>query len=62
MWMLLDTTGRTLFYILDSLVFIVAVAYLVWDARRDDEVEKGRRSGYTGSQRKGTKGKDQSTS
>ena len=59
MWMLLDPTGRTVFYVLDAFGLIAATAYLIWDYRRDNEVENGRRSGNPGAQRQGAEGKDE---
>jgi hypothetical protein len=62
MWMLLDPTGRTAFYTLDSLGLIAATAYLIWDYRRDHEMENGRRSGNPGAQWQGAEGKDEGSS
>ena len=59
MWMLLDPAGRSLFYALDALGIVGGFAYLIWDYRSDDALEKARGSGDTGTQRKGAEGKDE---
>jgi hypothetical protein len=59
MWMLLDPAGRTVFYVLDAVGLVTATAYLIWDYRRDHEVENGRRPSNPGAQRQGAEGKDE---
>ena len=62
MWMLLDPTGRNVFYALDSVGIVGGIAYLVWDARRENELEKTGRPSNPGTQRKGTESEDKSSS
>jgi len=62
MWMLLDPTGREVFYALDTIGVIGGIAYLVWDIRSDDELEKSGRPSDTGSQRKSAEGEDKGSS
>ena len=61
MWMLLDPTGRNVFYTLDMLGLVGGLTYLAWDIRSKDGVEKTGRPSNSGAQRKGTEGKDKSS-
>ena len=58
MWMLLDPVGRDVFYFLDGLAIVSLTAYLVWDIRRCNEMEKAGRPSNAGAQWKGTAGED----
>lgn len=59
MWMLLDPTGRNVFYTLDTIGIVGGIAYLIWDTRREDALEKTRRPSNSGTQQKGTEGEDE---
>ena len=61
MWMLLDPTGRNVFFAIDALGFVGCLAYLIWDFRRDNGLENSRRPSNTGTQRKGAEGEDKGT-
>jgi len=61
MWMLLDPVGRTVFYSLDFLCIVASVAYLIWEHRSENGLEKTGRPSNTGTQWKGTEGEDKGT-
>jgi hypothetical protein len=58
MWMLLDPVGRTVFYALDFLCIVASAAYLIWDHRSENGLEKTRRPSNAGAQWKGAEGEN----
>lgn len=58
MWLLIDPSGKNVFFAVDTLGFFGCLTYLIWDFRRDNDVEKTRRFSNTRSQRESTESED----
>lgn len=58
MWMLIEPDGQRAFMTFLASLFVLSSGYLIYEYWRDDEMEKPRGSGDTGTQRKGTESED----